>query len=128
MTKNDFDALRIVPVSPAAVTSEMLADKTPRTLLYGYTYARDTLHVYLDKKATIVQLMYSEPGPQPKLLEHRDGAVGEACLAQAKRWYPQYCDYAFCRLLKAQNFHVVFTTWEDPKRTTAYVGRLLVEF
>ena len=87
-----------------------------KTLLYGYTCARDTFHVYI-KNEQIYVVVYNN--------EYSSGAIKPTNLRQItiksnsdyipdKRLYPERCDYNFCKLLKEKGVELPFTTWSDP--------------
>jgi len=107
--------------------SEMLADRAPRTLAYGYTCDRNTFHVYLGDDGFIHKVVYSYDN---ELLVHRtesDSLGLDECVPD-KRLYPEACDYDFCLLLHAGGVNLPFTTWSEGRRPAQYYGKCADDF
>jgi len=102
-----------------------LRDKTPRTLLYGYTCNRDTWHVYLDKNEQINLAVY-EGSRTGNYISHSTKMKFEAhSLIPNKRVYPAACDLEFCELLKSKGIEIPYTTYQ--KRETKQFHGYLIE-
>lgn len=108
MQHAEFESLQNMGVRDQRVTSDLLCNKTPRTLLLGYNSDRLSLHVYLDESRHIHGLEYAELSPEisgVKALITRHAVSWEDFKANAeyrtsKRLYPESCDLEFCSLLK----------------------------
>jgi len=82
-----------------------------RTLLYGYTCARETFHVYLkDVKIHVVvyNTNYSEDQARPQNMREIPVKSNYDYIPD-KRLYPEACDYHFCKLLKNCGMNLPFT-------------------
>ena len=125
MTETEYQALCRKP-ERAVLSATDLQDKTPRTLLYGYTTARDTFHVYLDPLGCIHVLVYCDITRLP--LTHTAGPAGGVSRNEDyvpdKRLYPERCDAEFCRLLTRVGVTLPFTTFDATRQggRTTYEG------
>jgi len=96
-----------------------LSDKTPRTLLYGYTLERATHHVYLcphKPGGSIVVHVYHGSGENTEYRPvnmSRGESLPVPRMVPDKRLYPERCDYEFCMLLKQRGLYLPFTVWDD---------------
>lgn len=111
MDRIAFEALKRESAAPERVINiNDLKDKTPRTLLYGYTADRDTWHVYINEHSDeIMTVVYQGKGRDMSLLR-----IEENCAyIPNKRLYPSCCDFEFCKLLKREGLFLPFTTWTD---------------
>lgn len=113
MDQAQYESLRKNPPERAVIGVDQLMNRTPRTLLYGYTCERNTWHVYLDGKGQIHRVLY-DSHDQP--LFHAAGPAG-ACLDNReyvpdKRLYPESCDYEFSKLLLQAGVNLPFTTFD----------------
>ncbi|MDO8414849.1 MAG: hypothetical protein Q7S87_01410 [Agitococcus sp.] len=129
MNLADYDRLK--QVTQSSISGAQLRNQTPRTLLYGYTLARQDWHVYLDTQGQIHQVCYHDAA-QPKdrmLFQHRvEPFEDNSDLIPSKRLNPELCDYEFCSLLRAAGEMLPFTTYETHTKTLAnppYAGRTL---
>lgn len=118
MNQQQFEALK--NVENLILSGSHLQDKTPRTLLYGYTCSRDDWHVYLDHSGEIQAVIYAHkdsPVQKVKITENRQ-------FVPDKRLYPEHCDFEFCSLLAHRGIHLPFTypTFEN-QRNEAFVGK-----
>jgi len=126
MNPTQYELLTTVihPESQLA-TAKAIYDQTPRTLVYGYTTDKNTLHVYLDD-GIVHKVVYNYQG---QLLEHKtqtDGLLFSEC-ASNKRLYPEACDFEFCSLLKRRGVELPFYTWNDKREPAAFYGKRLAE-
>ena len=79
---------------PQLASAKVLYNQAPRTLLFGYTGEKDTVHVYL-ADGIIHKVVYNFKG---HLIEHKtqdQGLLFGECAA-VKRLYPEACDFEFC--------------------------------
>lgn len=91
-----------------------LENRTPRTLIYGYTYDRKTFHVYLTDAGEVVRVIYDADG----LLISAKNSLSEnfplsECVPD-KRLYPGSCDFEFCSKLMSAGCSLSFTMWSEP--------------
>ena len=95
-----------------------------RTLMYGYTCARDTFHVYLKNgeiHIVIYESDYSNRVEKPKnMIEIK--AESNYDFIPDKRLHPECCDYDFCRLLKLKGIHLPFTCWSENNAPKDFYG------
>lgn len=125
MKKFEFEQLEKLVISPRTVSGAMLVNKTPGTLMYGYTCNRDTFHLYLDDAEVIQCVTYSGDG---LLLSHAFGELEARKCVPDKRLCPERCDYEFCALLLSLQVSLPFTIYDDKvKSSSTYDGRLLSE-
>lgn len=116
MNKQEFDALKQVGEKVQVLTIEDLTDKTPRTLLYGYTTNRWTWHVYLSEDG-IEAICYREPNDLNSItIEENSDFVPN------KRLHPEACDFEFCQLLKQEGIPLPFTTWNEEREEKTFYG------
>lgn len=105
----------------SVLTVDSLENKTPRTLLYGYTCSRDTWHVFINQFSEIVTIMYGYGDNAPLNIipiQSNEDFIPD------KRLYPACCDFEFCLLLKQKGIHLNFTTYEEPRELKTYYGRI----
>jgi hypothetical protein len=118
MTKDEYEIIRQrLEPSIIKVSIKDLVNRNPRTLLYGYTHARSTHHVYIEE-GEIHLLVYSSANS-----EHFSGEFVPTGLVPNKRLYPEACDAEFCAFLKQQGVHLPFTTWSDKREPQQYHGK-----
>ena len=122
MTPEQYASLSESPTPQSVIGVADLVDKTPRTLIYGYTPARATFHVYLGVDGLIHVLTYNEGTAAedsdvvPFLVQgHSAGPSGgltdNAGYVPSKRVYPAASDFAFCKLLAQHGVQPCFTTY-----------------
>lgn len=97
-----------------------------RTLVFGYTLDRDTVHAYLrDGEIHVVHYSHDR-----RLLHHVHGEeVAAADLVPSKRAYPNTTDYFTAVLLKQKGFPLSITTSPSVSDVgpNGYVGALVEE-
>jgi hypothetical protein len=122
MNTSQYELLQnAIKPEPQLATARCLYNQTPRTLVFGYTTAKDTFHVYLDAGA-IHKVVYSH---KRELLEYKSQAEGllfTECVPD-KALYPESCDFEFCAELKRRDVHMHFTGWNDSREGSAFYGR-----
>ena len=91
------------------VSSDMIKDKTDRTLLYGYDLDRSTVHVYL-LHGEIKIHRYGRDYDDNKVLD----SFGFENLP-SKRVYPESTDSEFLKLLFKQDIWPSFTTYDEKR-------------
>lgn len=105
MNAQEYELLQSIKPVHKVLTVDDLENKSPRTLLYGYTIERMTWHVYLNEQGEIVVMEYdrhTKPVQKP-VQENQD-------FVPSKRLYPERCDFEFCKLLTERNIYLSFTT------------------
>lgn len=118
MRLEEYEALQQGLVKKT-VSSNDLANLTPRTLVYGYDVDRSTRHVYLDEKGLIHAVVYDHD----KLLKlHAFGAVPIEVCRPSKRAYPERTDYEFAKLLATADNELCFTTFDDSVSDKNFYG------
>lgn len=140
MTPEQYASLAESPTPQAVIGVADLVDKTPRTLIYGYTPERATFHVYLGTDGLIHVLTYNEGfAPEgsdivPFLVQgHSAGPSGgltdNAGYVPSKRVYPAASDFEFCTLLARHGVSPCFTTYTPRPTADAqiYQGRTFDE-
>lgn len=106
------------------ITANDLINKDDRTLLYGYTYNRDTWHVYL-KDGEIVTVVYGYKRAPARVKVATNGGY-----MPSKRLYPECCDFEFCNLLKEKGVYLPFAKWDELRTgrresSVIYYGEIL---
>lgn len=121
MNKHEYEALERTENSLISV--DCLANKAPRTLLYGYTLERDSWHVYLDENGKILTVKYGYGEDAP--IKQINVSWNEEYIP-SKRLYAEKCDFEFCSLLKQRNISLNFTTPTfETEFNDQYHGRIL---
>ena len=111
MTETEYEYFQNPVGKQIVVCTELLQDKTPRTLIWGYTCERHSFHVYLDNKGTLNKVVYKFGG-EIVLSKTGKTLVAEECVPD-KRVYPQHCDFEFCKQLQSLDVNIPFTTYEE---------------
>lgn len=138
MTPEQYASLNSTPAAKRVLGVADLVDKTPRTLIYGYTVARATFHVYLGADGLIHVMTYNESyskaEPSPFLVQYHSageagGLTDNAHYVPSKRVYPERCDFEFVQLLMREGVSIPFTTFPKTEgagiadQSPAYAGR-----
>ena len=101
------------------ITSDNLTDKTPRTLLYGYTGNRDSWHVYFDG-IDIITVIYGYD-----MIPRKISVIDNSDYVPDKRLYPECCDYEFSKLLLQKSCNLPFTTENFDREQKQFYGEIL---
>ena len=120
MNQLQFQILGKVESIPVVIGLDDI-DKTPRTLLYGYTCDRNTWHVYVYGDH-INRFVYQFNGET--ILHNAEHFWVPRLLIPDKRLYPQYCDFLFCEKLKALGVSLPFTNYTEPTQKGPFFGKL----
>lgn len=105
------------PLVADVITAQDLANREPRTLVYGRATDRLFLHVYLGPDGAIHRVIYDASGMRVSHTpEERITANGE--YAPARTLHPEACDYEFCLKLRQHGVELPFTRWDDSRDAT----------
>lgn len=130
MNKDQFTQLQSAkPARKFILGGADLLNKTPRTLLYGYTADSYFFHVYLDENGIIQKLVYAG-ATNPMLIVHETEARVDSneSYVPNKRLYPEMCDFTFCELLHARGVNLQFAAYnEERDLSKAFHGKTLAE-
>lgn len=113
MNKEEFEGLTKLTVDSISISAAELKNQTDRTLLYGYDFDRNTVHVYLQGGL----IHYYKPhtyASEPPLHEAKEKWDAEE-VVPVKRTYPDLCDAEFCTLLRSKGISPNFTTWSGDR-------------
>lgn len=109
MLKTEYD--RLIAPKLVAIRGVMLENRTPRTLIYGYTADRNTFHIYLDADGMLHRVIYDG---DEFLLDHADESrLIPLDFVPDKRVYPECCDLEFCRMLMHTGVDIPFTGYNE---------------
>lgn len=126
MNQEQYKQFQAAPHQTNLLGIDDLANRAPRTLIFGYTFDRDSFHVYIGADGLIHVLRYStlassdeSDNGQPRflILSHSAGETGgvkdNAHFVPSKRVYPESCDYEFCQVLSRYSVNIPFTTFTE---------------
>ncbi len=120
MNREQYSELsNIKEIRREVITGSDLTNQEDRTLLFGYTCARETWHVYL-KNGDI--RIYQYGGWFDNRVERY--ANYDTDFVPDKRLNPERCDYEFCKLLTLKGVNLPFTTWSDEVEKSNYYGEI----
>lgn len=121
MNEQQYEQFNSEEAQRNTISLDDLADKSPRTLLFGYDTSRATCHVYLDPTDGLIHVLtYTSTGPvsaeKVLVLSHTSGLAGGVARNEQfvpdKRLYPESCDLEFCRVLRRYDVSLPFTTFD----------------
>lgn len=115
MNQIEFEAFQKARIAPAVIRGADLTDRTPRTLIYGYTAERATFHVYLDEAGEIRRVIYDHDGFIVDADTEADLERRAFDYAPTKRAYPERCDLEFCQLLERADVNLSFTGFDETR-------------
>jgi hypothetical protein len=115
MNRNQFEDLLANPIT---MNADMIADKSDRTLLWGYTKSHNSFHVYLYNGVLYCYVYDYQNNPVDIMVDE----IPMRDLFPDKRLYPEACDYEFCSLLKRYGVNLPFTTFRDNRPVEKYYG------
>lgn len=127
MTLEELEFVKNTDKIDELISVKDLLNTKDRTLLYGYTCARETFHVYL-KNNEIHTVMYNNDysGDYKKPKDMRELTIkSNYDYVPDKRLYPEACDYEFCKLLKERGINLPFTTFNEERIFQDYYGLTL---
>lgn len=125
MLELQFKALSsILPFKPV-ISIDDLQDRFPRTLLFGYTYDRQSHHVYIKDYAIHVAVYGGIDNTKPKFVD----VSRDQDYAPNKRVYPARSDFEFCALLIRRGIEIIFTDFVEEEKNRLvdgnYYGKLV---
>lgn len=109
------------------IFGESLENKSSRTLIYGYSIDRETIHVYLNNDKKIVKLRYKGHSLVDSEVEG-DNGIDAHSLVPSKRAYPEACDFEFCKLMMAAGVSITFTSFDFSRPNHQFHGLVLEDF
>ena len=126
MNRMEYEMLEDIETEKERVicAEDLGSNMRDRTLMYGYTCARDTFHVYLKNGEIHIVIYdddYSNRVKKPKNMREVK-AESNYDFIPDKRLYPECCDYDFCRLLKLKGIHLPFTCWSENNEPKDFYG------
>lgn len=101
------------------VTIDELTDKSNRTLLWGYTFERESYHTYINNGEIITVIYNYDENPRRVEIQENQNYIPN------KRLYPECCDYEFSTLLSSRGCYLSFTTYDEERCKNKYYGRIL---
>lgn len=125
MTKRELEILQQIAPEENLIDISMLADRSDRTLLWGYTCARSSWHVYIGY-GDIQLYCYEGIERWRKTIFHKELNKFEVEeVIPDKRLYPEACDYEFCKLLKSKGAYLPFTIYQENRPYSQFYGEVL---
>lgn len=120
MTKDEFERLQQARYNPPVIDVGSFADKSDRTLVWGYTTERRDFHVYF-KDGLIHRFMpaFSRTDTDSHVCA-TSFEVG--MLYPNKRLYPEACDYEMMLKVYDAGGMPSFTTWDDSRPPARFYG------
>lgn len=112
MKKQELEYLRRSSSDGDFIKGESVNDE-PRTLIYGYTLARETFHAYLDSDRKINVVIYEHQGNVVDHIKEGKNGIRVKDLIPSKRAYPERCDFHFSMLLKSKGVDIPFTAYPE---------------
>lgn len=115
MDQQHFQELTGLLPARHTLTGRDLANRTPRTLIWGYTAERYHFHAYLDEAGVIQRVVYSDAD---ELLLHtsEDRIESNEQYAPSQRVYPEASDFEFCSRLLAAGVPLAFHRYETGRQ------------
>lgn len=133
MKKEQYEMLRGLNPSLTQISVTDLADRSDRTLLWGYTCDRESWHLYLkDGKFHFVWYTFCGDNDISKknLLASYVKDTLELTkdyILPDKRVYPEASDFEFCKLLQELGLEPTYTVFNEERLDAQYYGKLLPE-
>lgn len=126
MDYEDFLRLQQEPTGPAPAGNlvDRLRNREDRTLLYGYTSDRTTVHVYM-KDSLIHRVEYAYNSPEEDWQVQINDTFVPDVLVPNKRLYPEACDAEFCEILKSFGVALPFTKYNPEREPKQFHGEVV---
>ena len=127
LTEKDIEELRRIEFKTPMFNINILSNKSPRTLLYGYDSdmgeGSNTVHVYIDTNGLLHVLVYNS---YQHIVSHDYGEEIEAKkLIPSKRAYPSRTDKEFAfKLNTLLSYGVSYTSLDKEIQEAQYYGKL----
>jgi hypothetical protein len=116
----------LIPRGPDILLGSMLANQTPRTLLWGYDLERNSWHVYLDEFGIINRVHYAYLNHLISFVQEHQVSENKG-YAPTKRLYPEACDYEFSKMLLESNTYMPWTTFNPERKPGLWHAKTLTE-
>jgi len=118
MNKREFKELQAHADRPKRLRAYMLANRSPRTLIYGVTHVRHTFHVYLSDDQKLHLVTYDDDN---FLQRHQTEAELELEEYEPTKYaYPEACDYEFTTLLQRIGIEPTFLPYQEREESRFY--------
>ena len=115
MNKQEYDTLR---TDSTFIAADKLLNKTPRTLLYGYTCNRDTWHVYFNGEKIVTCYYAYKEEPIGQTVRTNNDYIPN------KRLHAECCDFEFCLLLRKAGVDLPFTVPDFNRPAKQFYGTI----
>lgn len=122
MTREQFKELKNKSLSEYVA---LLSDKSDHTLIYGYTFTRDTFHAYL-KGGRLFRIIYDNN--HLKDVAGQEELSAYSLLNPVKRVCPETCDSEFCKMIELAGTDIPYTTYNDEREHMAMYGKTAEDF
>ena len=124
MNKREFRELQAQADKPQRLRGDMLANRSPRTLVYGVTHIRHTFHVYIADDQKLHLVTYDDDGFLQRHQTEADLEPGE--YEPTKYAYPEACDFEFTSLLQGIGVDLTFLPYQE-REDARFYGQCLDE-
>ena len=122
MTKDEYENMRIENLK-STVRVDELKNQEDRTLIWGYTMDRDSVHVYI-KGGILYAYAYDNNKSEMWYKYGEELDIQEAGIVPSKRLYPECCDKEFCELLYGKGESLPFTTFNSKRELKQFYGKV----
>lgn len=122
MNKREFKDLQDRADRPKRLRGYMLANRSPRTLVYGATHIRHTFHVYLGDDQKFHLVTYDDDNFLQRHQTEAELHVEE--YEPTKYAYPEACDFEFTSLLQGIGLDLSFLPYQEREEARFYGLRL----
>ena len=109
LTKDEYEEIVNAKDDISGVTIDMFTDKSDRTLMYGYTFDRETVHMYIQDGELVFWIYDINEKP---VLVYRNHIPCSA-ISGIKRAYPHAYDREFLLMTIAFDCHPSDTTYNE---------------
>ena len=109
LTKNEYEKIVNSEDKIAGITVDMFTDKRDRTLMYGYTFDRQTVHAYI-QDGEIVFLVYDINKKPIRVYKNH---IPCSAISGIKRAYPYAYDKEFLLMVIAFDCHPSDTAYNE---------------
>lgn len=111
MNREELEEVNALASAPPMALADSLRPEVDRTLMYGYTCDRDTVHVYMHN-GMIHILYYNSSG---KVAHRSAPQFGLELLVPEKRAYPENADPALAKMLALAQVPIDYLPFDDER-------------